>query len=149
MNVSLTPKLEKFIRQRVSSGLYGNASEVVRESLRLLIDKHNLIAEPQETAHATRTQICESIRLLEKPLRERGVRSISLFGSVVRDEATDASDVDVFIDIDPEFNFSLLDFVGVKLFLEDNLRRNVDVVTQEGIEPSIRETIIGESHEVF
>ena len=36
MNVSLTPELEKFVVSKVESGLYNNASEVVRESLRLL-----------------------------------------------------------------------------------------------------------------
>ena len=36
MNFSLTPKLEQFIRDRAASGDYNNASEVVREALRLL-----------------------------------------------------------------------------------------------------------------
>ena len=36
MNVSLTPELERFVDEKVESGLYNNASEVVRESLRLL-----------------------------------------------------------------------------------------------------------------
>lgn len=36
MNVSLTPKLEKYIQKKVESGRYTSASEVVREALRLL-----------------------------------------------------------------------------------------------------------------
>jgi len=36
MNVSLTPELEKVVDQKVKSGLYNSASEVVREGLRLL-----------------------------------------------------------------------------------------------------------------
>ena len=36
MNVSLTPELEKFVTDKVSSGRYTSASEVVREALRLL-----------------------------------------------------------------------------------------------------------------
>jgi antitoxin ParD1/3/4 len=36
MNVSLTPELEEMIRQKVESGLYMSASEVVREALRLM-----------------------------------------------------------------------------------------------------------------
>jgi antitoxin ParD1/3/4 len=36
MNVSLTPQLEELVRRQVASGRYGNASEVVREALRLL-----------------------------------------------------------------------------------------------------------------
>ncbi|MEM0996131.1 MAG: type II toxin-antitoxin system ParD family antitoxin [Bacteroidota bacterium] len=34
MNVSLTPKLEALIKEKVDSGMYSNASEVVREALR-------------------------------------------------------------------------------------------------------------------
>jgi antitoxin ParD1/3/4 len=34
MNISLTPELEKVVRERVESGLYNNASEVIREALR-------------------------------------------------------------------------------------------------------------------
>ena len=36
MNVSLTPELEHFVQAKVESGLYNNASEVIREGLRLL-----------------------------------------------------------------------------------------------------------------
>jgi len=36
MNISLTKKLEELVREKVASGLYNNASEVMREALRLL-----------------------------------------------------------------------------------------------------------------
>ncbi|HER27216.1 MAG TPA: type II toxin-antitoxin system ParD family antitoxin [Rhodospirillales bacterium] len=36
MNFSLTPKLEQFVRERARSGDYNNASEVVRDAIRLL-----------------------------------------------------------------------------------------------------------------
>ena len=36
MNVSLTPILEEYTRKKVESGLYNNASEVIREALRLM-----------------------------------------------------------------------------------------------------------------
>lgn len=39
MHVSLTPQLEELVRSKVASGLYNNASEVVREALRVL-DEH-------------------------------------------------------------------------------------------------------------
>ena len=38
LHISLTPRLEEFTRERVNSGLYNNASEVVREALRLMIE---------------------------------------------------------------------------------------------------------------
>lgn len=42
MNVSLTPELEKFVAQKVQSGLYQTASEVIREGLRLLEERDAL-----------------------------------------------------------------------------------------------------------
>lgn len=42
MNVSLTPALEKLIQQKVKSGLYNSASEVIREALRLLEEQDRL-----------------------------------------------------------------------------------------------------------
>lgn len=40
MNVNLTPQLEELVRQKVASGMYSSASEVVREALRLM-DEHD------------------------------------------------------------------------------------------------------------
>jgi len=42
MNVSLTPQLEDLIKKKVESGLYGSASEVMREALRLLDERDRL-----------------------------------------------------------------------------------------------------------
>ncbi len=42
MNVSLTPELEQYVQQKVSSGLYYSASEVIREGLRLLKEREQL-----------------------------------------------------------------------------------------------------------
>ena len=41
MNISLTPTLEKFVNDKVASGLYNSVSEVIREAIRLLISKEN------------------------------------------------------------------------------------------------------------
>lgn len=45
MNISLTPALEQFVNQKVSSGLYNSVSEVIREALRLLISQENISKE--------------------------------------------------------------------------------------------------------
>ncbi len=42
MNVSLTPELAKLVEEKVASGMYTSASEVVREALRLLADSDKL-----------------------------------------------------------------------------------------------------------
>ena len=45
MNVSLTPELEQYVQEKVSSGMYYSASEVIREGLRLLKEKEQLQRE--------------------------------------------------------------------------------------------------------
>jgi antitoxin ParD1/3/4 len=42
MNVSLTPELEQFVNQKVESGKYQTASEVIRDGLRLLLEKEEI-----------------------------------------------------------------------------------------------------------
>ena len=44
MNVNLTPQLESLVRQKVASGLYNSASEVVREALRLMEEQDRMRA---------------------------------------------------------------------------------------------------------
>ena len=48
MNVSLTPELEEMVSQKVESGLYNSASEVIREGLRLLKEQDDLRRMRQE-----------------------------------------------------------------------------------------------------
>lgn len=42
MNVNLTPQLEELVRRKVASGMYGSASEVVREALRLMEEQDQI-----------------------------------------------------------------------------------------------------------
>jgi antitoxin ParD1/3/4 len=45
MNISLTPALEKFVQNKVATGLYNSVSEVIREALRLLVSKETISQE--------------------------------------------------------------------------------------------------------
>lgn len=48
MNVNLSPQLEDMVKQKVASGLYNSASEVVREALRLMEEQDQLRAAKLE-----------------------------------------------------------------------------------------------------
>ena len=50
MNVSLTPELEKLVNEKVRSGLYQTASEVVREALRLLKQRDDEVRRADQRA---------------------------------------------------------------------------------------------------
>ena len=67
MNVSLTPELERRIAKKVESGLYTSASEVIRESLRLLF-------EAEEQKEQRRERLRADIRIgLEQLDRGQGI----------------------------------------------------------------------------
>jgi antitoxin ParD1/3/4 len=52
MNISLTPQLEELVKKKVESGLYGSASEVMREALRLLEERDRIHAMRLEELRA-------------------------------------------------------------------------------------------------
>lgn len=149
MNVSLTPELEQYIRSKVESGLYSNASEVVREALRLLVGREPGSAKQSYSEPPQRESVHAELKALEKPLRERGLTALALFGSTARGTSRADSDVDVLIDVAPDVRFSLVDLVSVKDFLEDKLGRKVDVVTREGLSPAFRDRVIREASAIF
>ena len=149
MNVSLTTELEKYIRRKVASGLYNNASEVVREALRLHLENERAPPTRHAREPPRKDEVVAELAALEKPLRQRGLTSLALFGSVVRGTARPDSDIDVLVDVAPGAQFSLIDLVAVKDFLEDQLGRRVDVVTRGGLEPAIRDRVLREAQAVF
>ncbi|HEX9888012.1 MAG TPA: type II toxin-antitoxin system ParD family antitoxin [Nitriliruptorales bacterium] len=63
MNVSLTPELEELVHERVRSGRYTSASEVVREALRLLEDRDDL---RKLRLQEVRAKVAEGLRAAEE-----------------------------------------------------------------------------------
>lgn len=63
MNVSLTPQLESFVQEKVASGLYTSASEVIREALRMMEEQDHLKAIKLE---ALRKEIDKGLAQLER-----------------------------------------------------------------------------------
>ena len=80
-------------------------------------------------------------------LRRYGVTKAGVFGSVVTGQAQEHSDIDVAVQIDRDI--SLLDFVGLKLELEDMLGRKVDLVEYDAIKPRLRESILRDQEPIL
>ncbi len=72
-----------------------------------------------------------------------GVRSLDLFGSVARDEATETSDLDFLVEFEGTVTFDR--YMDLKFFLEDLFERPVDLVTQRSLKPQIRQTVLEEA----
>ncbi len=76
-------------------------------------------------------------------LRERyKVRELGVFGSYVRQEQTETSDVDVLVEFSE--TPSLLKFVNLENYLSDNLGVKVDLVHKAGLKPRIGKRILAE-----
>jgi len=81
----------------------------------------------------------EVMRLLtehRQDLRQFGVKSLALFGSVVRDEARLDSDVDMLVEFEGAATFDR--YMGLRFFLEDLLGTPVDLVTRKALKPRLR-----------
>jgi putative addiction module CopG family antidote len=144
MNVILPPVLEDYIRDKVSTGEYSDANEVIRNALRLMIERN-----AAGRAVARKGDLIAALKSLEPELRARGIAAAALFGSVARDQAGPDSDVDVPISIDPAAPFDLFDLAGARNLLADRLGRSVDVVEKGSLKPLLRDGILAEAEPVF
>jgi predicted nucleotidyltransferase len=94
----------------------------------------------------------EVIRILQARRGELaarfGVRSLALFGSVARDEASEHSDVDLLVEFDRPIG--LLHLVGAAQYLEKVLGvMRVDLVLRRAVLPELRQQILAEAIDVF
>ena len=83
----------------------------------------------------------EEIKIIAEPVfRKNKVKKAALFGSMANQNFSDNSDVDILVELDD--SLSLLDFVGIKLDLEEALKRKVDLVEFEAVKPALRKYIL-------
>jgi uncharacterized protein len=91
---------------------------------------------------------------LEKKIQEKrreilniaeryGAYNIRIFGSVARQKARENSDLDLLIELEPQR--TLLDYIGLKLALENLLDCRVDLAETETLPETIREQVISEA----
>jgi len=87
----------------------------------------------------------EILKIIEdnrKKIKGFGVTSLGLFGSAVRGEATDASDLDFVVELEKNTFDAYMD---LKEFLEGLFGCKVDLVLKDSIKPRLREPILGEA----
>lgn len=92
-------------------------------------------------------RIDEIKKILIAVLRKYEVKKAALFGSIVRGEITEDSDIDLLIEF--EGRKSLLDFAGLKLELEELLKKRVDVVTYKSLHPLLKDRILSEQEVIL
>ncbi len=96
-----------------------------------------------QTAVKSKKELIELISLHQKDIVQFGVMRIGIFGSFVRDTASDASDIDFFVDFNPEFK-TLKNFVGLANLLTHLTGRKVEIVTPQSLNKFIGKYILKE-----
>lgn len=90
----------------------------------------------------TREEILVAIDAQADQLRRLGAQRLALFGSFARGEATETSDIDLLVELEPKTFDAYMD---VKQHLEGMFARSIDLVTAGSIKPRLRPTILAEA----
>lgn len=81
--------------------------------------------------------------------RRHRIRRLSLFGSVLRDDFTPESDVDVLVEFEPGTRVGLIGFAGMEIELSHLLKRKVDLNTPGFLSPYFRDEVLREAEAVY
>jgi uncharacterized protein len=87
-------------------------------------------------------QLEQVLAILEKhqdQIKSLYVKSLSVFGSVARNEATDNSDIDFLVEFDGATTFDK--YMNLKFFLEDTLGMKIDLATLRSLKPQIKTSV--------
>lgn len=84
----------------------------------------------------SREEVLTILEAHREEIERLGVKSLRLFGSVARGEASAESDVDLLVEFDQRPTFS--GYMGLRLFLEDLLGAKVDLITESGLKERAR-----------
>jgi hypothetical protein len=95
-----------------------------------------------------RAEAVERLRAPENEIRALGVVRLALFGSVLRGQARDGSDIDILVQFAPGAK-SYERFLALAELLESHLGRRVELVTTEALSPVIGPRILAEARDVL
>ena len=81
--------------------------------------------------------------------RRHHIRSLSLFGSVLREDFHPDSDTDVLVEFEPDAQVGFIALNRMQRELAELLQRPVDLVPKEGLKPKIREAVLASAEVVY
>ncbi|OQA40525.1 MAG: Nucleotidyltransferase domain protein [Chloroflexi bacterium ADurb.Bin325] len=88
-------------------------------------------------------------RQLAEFCRANGIRSLALFGSVLRADFRPDSDIDVLVEFDPTIHMGLLEYGRIRRELEAIFDREIDLVPKNSLKPRIRDSVIADSEVIY
>ena len=122
----------KFKKERIYLGV--NLSEQKLSEKEIQADKKLLKDKVEKGLDAIRPQIISI-------LRKNNIKRAGIFGSYARGEQKKNSDIDILIQPPKNTGFG---FTGIEIELERKLKRNVDLVSYNGISPYLKEQILSQ-----
>jgi uncharacterized protein len=123
-------------QRHVSSMELASIAKSLSRPIQSFFDEKAPVGDPLSLVRRKRTAI---LRIA----RKHGARSIRVFGSAARGEATQESDIDFLVEMEP--GRGLFAQAAMLLELQDLLGRDVDVVTVDGLRERIRERVLDEA----
>jgi uncharacterized protein len=96
-----------------------------------------------------RDEVIARLKQAEPALRARGIRRAAVFGSVARGDARPDSDIDIMIELDPDAQLTIYDYVGLKEFVSTFFDQPVDVVSRDGLKPYVRPSVTADAVYAF
>jgi len=121
----------------------------VHAALREARDEVNVDVAPKERWQVIQRQIHFPISEINQVCQRYRVRELALFGSALRDDFSDASDIDLLVEFDPEARVSFITLARMQRELSALLHRRVDLVPKRGLKPRIRQSVLDSAEVVY
>lgn len=96
---------------------------------------------PAEELEQIKTKLLQIKPILQEKYH---ITELGIFGSYVRGEQTEDSDVDVLVEFEPDFRFGLFTFCQLEDYISENLGKKVDLVMKDALKPKIGDRILQE-----
>lgn len=97
----------------------------------------------------TTARIDIPLEALAELCRRYHVRELALFGSILRDDFRDDSDIDMLVEYEPDVRVTLFDHFDLQRELEDLLGRSVDLLPKNGLRNLLRESVLASSSVIY
>lgn len=95
-------------------------------------------------------EITKKIELaMQRDVQKDSVKSISLFGSNLRDEQKEESDVDLLVEFKDNQKPGMFGFIKMQKNLSDVLGKKVDLVTRDQLSKYFRDQVINNSKKIY
>lgn len=86
---------------------------------------------------------------IEAFCRRHPIRRLSLFGSVLREDFTEKSDVDFLVELDPAARIGLFEFMRMQFDLQHLVGRRVDLRTPEDLHERFRSKVVNDAEQLY